>query len=193
MVVDGFENEALRDELLHRAELDQRARRACIPLFARAVDGAVGPTGLTLEEQALIGQLAEVDLDNTRWMVELVQRQGWPTRSQVGEQAAHAAWLLVQHGDQDPAWQRRCLDLMRAALDDDVSPVDVAYLADRVLLAEGKPQVYGTQMRLTGGEYQPRNLWDPETVDQRRATIGLGTLREYRQRMNDEREVPKAP
>ena len=48
---------------------------------------------------------------------KLVERQGWPTRSQVGEQAAVSAWLLAQHADQDPALQRRCLDLMRAFAD----------------------------------------------------------------------------
>lgn len=74
-----------------------------------------------------------MDRDNTRWLDELVQRQGWPTRSVVGEKAAQAAWLLVQHGDQDPAWQRRCLDLMHAVPNDGVSPADVAYLTDRVL------------------------------------------------------------
>ena len=79
---------------------------------------------------------------------------------------------------------------MGAAPDDDVSPIDVAYLTDRVLLAEGKAQVYGTQMTTIDGAYQPRDLRDAETVDQRRAAVGLGTLDEYRQRMNDEYGVP---
>ena len=178
---------------MRRAEVDQQARRALLPLFVKAVDGAVDRADLTLEEQALFDQALEVDRDNTRWLIELVRRQGWPTRSHVGERAAHAAWLLVQHGDQDPAWQRRCLDLMRAAPDGEVSPGDVAYLTDRVLLAEGKPQVYGTQMRTIDGEHQPRDLRYAETVDQRRAAVGLGTLEEYRQRMNDDREVLSRP
>jgi len=187
---DGSENAALRDELLHRADVDQQARRALIPLFAKAVDGAVDRADLTPEEQALVDQAVEVDRDNTRWLDELVQQQGWPIRSRVGEQAAHAAWLLVQHSDDDAAWQRRCLDLMSAAPDDEVSPIDVAYLTDRVLLAEGKPQVYGTQMITSDGQYQPRDLRDPETVDQRRAAVGLDTLHEYRQRMNGQYGVP---
>jgi hypothetical protein len=34
----------------------------------------------------------------------------------VGEDGAHAAWLLAQHADRDPAFQRRCLDLLTQAV-----------------------------------------------------------------------------
>jgi hypothetical protein len=36
-----------------------------------------------------------------------------------------------------------------------------AYLTDRVLLAEGNQQLYGTQVMLVGGTWQPRPLADP--------------------------------
>lgn len=117
---------------------------------------------------------------------ELVERQGWPTHSLVGEQAAVSAWLLAQHADQNPTLQRRCLDLMRAAPVGEVTPMYVAYLTDRVLLAEGQSQIYGTQMTMVDGEWQPRNLRDPERVDDRRVAAGLSTMAEYRKVMNDE-------
>ena len=41
---------------------------------------------------------------------------------------------------------RRCLDLLaEAAIRGEASRADLAYLTDRVLLAEGQAQVYGTQ------------------------------------------------
>jgi hypothetical protein len=181
MVDDIVGDVALRDELLRRMEVDQRSRRACTPLFAKAVDGMVRPADLTADEQAIVDRLTEVDQDNTLWLGELVSRRGWPIHSMVGEQAAAAAWLLAQHADQNPALQRRFLDLMENAPAGEVKPMHVAYLTDRVLLAEGKSQVYGTQMSMIAGEYQPQNLRDPETVDERRAAVGLSTLAEYRQ------------
>ncbi|WP_311560131.1 DUF6624 domain-containing protein [Pseudonocardia charpentierae] len=181
-----MEDAELRDELLRRAEVDQQARRACTPLFAKARDGMVHPDDLAPDEQAIVDRLTEVDRDNTRWLGELVERRGWPTHSLVGEQAAVSAWLLAQHADQDPALQRRCLDLMCAAPTGDVTPMYTAYLTDRVLLAEGKSQVYGTQVTLVDGEYQPLDLRDPETVDERRAVAGLCTLAEYRRTMHEE-------
>ena len=36
-----------------------------------------------------------VDDDNTRWLAALVAAHGWPRISDVGLEAAHAAWLLV--------------------------------------------------------------------------------------------------
>src|SRR5207244_6160203 len=87
-----------------------------------------------------------IDADNTAWLKDVVRRHGWPGCSLVGAEAANAAWLLVQHADRDPAFQRECLSLMEAAVAaGDASPADLAYLTDRVLRAEGKPQRYGTQ------------------------------------------------
>jgi hypothetical protein len=180
------EDAELRDELLRRAEVDQRARRACTPLFAKARDGMVHPDDLTPDERAIVDRLTEVDRDNTRWLGELVEHRGWPSHALVGEQAAVSAWLLAQHADEDPALQRRCLDLMQALPAGEVAPMHVAYLTDRVLLAEGASQVYATQMTVVDGEYQPRNLRDAETVDERRAAVGLCTLAEYQQSMREQ-------
>ena len=74
---------------------------------------------------------------------------------------------------------------MRSVAAGEVSSIHVAYLTDRVLLAEGEGQVYGTQMMLVEGEYQPRGLRDPETVDERRAEAGLCTLAEYRRTFDE--------
>jgi hypothetical protein len=175
MAEDVVEDAELRDELLRRAEVDQQARRAC---------------DLTPDEQAIVDRLTEVDRDNTRWLGELAEQRRWPTHSLVGEEAGMSAWLLAQHADEHPALQRRCLDLMCAAPAGEVTPMYVAYLTDRVLLAEGESQVYGTQMTLVDGECQPRDLRDPETVDKRRAVAGLCTMAEYRQVMHEESGCP---
>jgi hypothetical protein len=159
---------ALREELLRRLGLNQQARRAGRALFEKADGGILRLADLAPAEQQIVTRLEAVDRDNTRWLGELVNRRGWPGRSLVGEDGALAAWLLAQHADQDPTLQRRCLDLMRVAPGTEVSPGHIAYLTDRVLLAEGESQVYGTQMTMVDGEYRPENLRDPDSVDQRR-------------------------
>jgi hypothetical protein len=57
-----------------------------------------------------------------------------------------------------------------------------AYLTDRVLLAEGGQQLYGTQFMLAGGTWQSRPLADPDRVDERRRQVGLEPLEDYRRR-----------
>ena len=110
----------------------------------------------------------------------------------VGEDGAHAAWLLAQHADRDPAFQRRCLDLISEAAEaGEASLAELAYLTDRVLLAEGQPQEYGTQMEGREEGWAPRRLRDPANVDERRAAMSLGPLSEYVARMAHEYGPPR--
>lgn len=152
---DGMDSE-LRAELLRRAEQDQAARLGVI--------GQRGDCEMNCET------VFSVDADNVAWLKNVVAEVGWPGWSMAGEDGAHAAWLLAQHADRDPAFQRRCLDLITEAVEHgEASPVELAYLTDRVLLAEGQPQEYGTQAEGREDGYVPRRLRDPEHVDERRA------------------------
>lgn len=151
-------DEDLSAELLERADRDQAARRAPRPGHGM------------LEWESTV---APVDRDNTTRLRELIGRHGWPGRELVGAAGAHAAWLLAQHAP--PDLQEECLPLLQDAVArGDASPVDLAYLLDRVLMHRGEPQVYGTQYRAAGKG--PLELWpvrDPAGLDQRRAALGL--------------------
>jgi DNA-directed RNA polymerase subunit RPC12/RpoP len=150
-------------ELQRRRELDQAAR-----------------ADVTRGSRAAAAHITDVDDDNTSWLKDVVDAVGWPGRSLVGDEGAHSAWMLAQHADRDPTFQRRCLELLkRAVADGEASPRDLAYLTDRVLLAYGEPQIYGTQLTARDGQLVPRRLRDPGAVDERRATLGLETLNAY--------------
>ena len=62
----------------------------------------------------------------------------------------------------------------------EASGVDLAYLTDRVLVAEKKQQIYGTQFRLMDGKMEPYSIADEKNVDRRRKEVGLPSLAEYR-------------
>ncbi len=126
-----------------------------------------------------------VDHRNTARMKQIVEKHGWPTRSMVADDGTRCAWLLVQHGDHAVAFQSKCLKLMQSLrTNEQVFLVDLAYLTDRVLVNESKPQVYGTQCHIAGGKQQPRPIRDPENVDKRRKAMGMSTLKEYMELMH---------
>lgn len=130
-------------------------------------------------------QVKELDQANTTRLKEIVHEIGWPTISAVGAKASDAAWLLVQHSDHDLGFQLECLDLMKQQTEA-VSPLNIAYLLDRTLVAQGKPQKYGTQLYRPGGkgEHIPQPIRDPDGVDARRLALGLSTMAEYCEMMN---------
>jgi hypothetical protein len=163
LVAAAVAQPALRDELFAMVTADQEARD-----WLASSD---------FKSEKALANMKAVDARNTARLREIVARYGWPGKSLVGEKAAHAAWLLAQHADADRAFQRRCLDLMEKSAAGEVSPKDVAYLTDRVLLAAGKRQRFGTQFeRADGGSPVLRPLEDPEHVDERRRAVGLEPL-----------------
>ena len=123
----------------------------------------------------------ETDRARAERLKEIIAEHGWPTIDFVGRDAASAAWLIAQHADFDVAFQERALELMREALaDDQVDPVDVAYLKDRVAVNRGRPQTYGTQILCMDGRPGPATpIEDAENVDARRNEVGLDPLEDY--------------
>jgi hypothetical protein len=89
---------ALRDELIAMATADQAFRREGTRFQDRAPDDLAA-------ERARGARIAEI-----------VEQHGWPGRSLVGDEAASAAWLLVQHSDRDPDFQARALGLLDRAV-----------------------------------------------------------------------------
>lgn len=162
----------IRDELLEREETDQGIR-------ARSDN----------ESFDAWDEWDRIDGENTEAMKRIVGEIGWPTVSKVGAKASHIAWLLVQHADHDPAFQKRCLDLMKAGPEGEVEKRDIAFLEDRICVNIHKPQVYGTQFHETRDpetrqkvvEYGPQPIEDFENIDERRAAVGLGPFEQYRE------------
>ena len=161
----------LRLTILEMAKLDQAARKGSMSNGGPGV-GAVR-------------NLGSIDAINTAELKRIVEQHGWPTRSMVGNDGAEAAWLLVQHADRDVAFQRKCLTLMNAELDrKEVFPPNVAYLTDRVLVNDGRPQLYGTQFQSIGGGIRLRPVLEPEHLEERRAKMGLSSMKKYRELMS---------
>ena len=115
----------------------------------------------------------------------IIDEHGWPTQDLVGRDGGDAAWVIAQHADLYPEFQERALGLLRQAVaDGQASPGNLAYLEDRVAVANGQPQTYGTQVGCTDSGPKPSTpIADRATVDQRRKAAGLDPLDSYIEEM----------
>lgn len=93
----------------------------------------------------------------------------------------HNFWLIVQHCDQDVFFQRSFLAFLQSSIvGEKVSKADIAYLTDRVLINEGKPQRYGTQVMYNENNIAlPKELEDLSKVDDLRRGMKLEPLQQY--------------
>ena len=159
-------NPALRTELLDRLQRDQNIRKELV------AKGTQNP------DQALVDRMDDIDSDNTARMTEIINRFGWPGPEMVGKDGTQAAFVLVQHGALE--FQEQVLPIVREAYKAGKLPgEDFALLEDRVLVSEGRPQVYGTQVQFKGKELVPSPIEDPGNVDKRRAKLGMPPMAEY--------------
>ena len=156
---------ALLDELKHRVEKDQAARKRWLAdrdnaEFADAVDS--------------------VDSENVAWLRKLVASKGFPTAAQVGNEGVHLAWVLVQHADQDPQLQNSLLPTLEQRFHAGERPAnDLARTTDRLLIANGRPQRYGTQFDWFAGDFALPERRMLAEIDAARAQLGLMPLVDY--------------
>lgn len=112
---------------------------------------------------------------------EIFEAHGWPSPARVGDEVASDFWVLVQHADRHPEFQAQVLAAMKGDEASGIEPSEQAMLTDRVLVNTGRKQLYGTQVAYdhAAARPYPKPLESPETVDERRAAVGLEPLWEY--------------
>ncbi len=169
---------ALRQELIKRGNEDQKYRDELATLM-KELAGADGERVMK-SFVALIKKQNKIDKRNMKRLEEMIARYGWPTKRMVGKEASESAFLIVQHADL--VSQQKYFPLLKAAaMKKEARPDHVAMMEDRMLMGEGKKQIYGTGLR-TDDVTKELKLWpieNEEEVDARRAAVGLPPMAEY--------------
>jgi len=126
--------------------------------------------------------LSETDSLNLALAKGIILKYGFPGYNLVGSEGSNKFWSIIQHCDDDLAFQKKVLLLMdKEVKRKNASASNNAMLRDRVLVSEGKKQIYGTQVRYNVElkKSQPFPIADPKNVDARRKKVGLSTLSDY--------------
>lgn len=149
--------------------------------YRERINGVVEKSGYNSEPyRALWDTIHQKDSLNLATVTRILDRHGWLGKDVVGETGNATLWLVIQHADTDT--QLKYLPLLRKAVNEgNAEPSQLALTEDRVLLAQGKKQIYGSQIMIDNetGEPWVQPIEDPDNVDKRRAEVGLPPMNEY--------------
>ena len=144
-----------------------------------------GMSSLTADEIVNYStEMERVDSLNQATVFGILDREGWP--SHLSDKANRAIWIVIDHSDL--AYRSKYLGLVKEKAEQGVlDKTDYAILNDRVLMEEGKPQIYGTQIKMVATIVDDEIamqlcLWpveNPAALDSLRSTVGLSPVEEY--------------
>jgi len=122
----------------------------------------------------------EKDSINLIKVQEILDKRGWLGTNIIGHRGNGTLFLVIQHSSLKI--QEKYLPMMREAVQEgNARASSLALLEDRVALRKGKKQIYGSQIGRDQktGIFFVSPLINPEKVNIRRASVGLGTIESY--------------
>ena len=159
------ENEELSREILRMAEEDQAVRKPFM-------EGR-------MPNEAETKVMRERDEADTKRMNEILDKYGFPGVKLVGIKATRSFIMMLLHSPSLELMKRALPHVERAARRKEIPPDDFASLNDRVLVNEGKPQLYGANFNFVGDKAVLAPTQDIAHLDERRRKLGLPPIREY--------------
>ncbi len=119
------------------------------------------------------------DKSNYTALIKIMDKHGWPKSSEVGERAAKAAFLIVDHHEDTVILAHFIPILKERCMEGEAEWIYYATIYDRLQVLLGKPQRYGTQYRVLdekGEQLELFPLEDAKKVDAWREALGLPGL-----------------
>lgn len=180
--------EKIREEIILMGKEDQKYRQMFLSYQADSTtsDSSNDKLGLLqfdkpLDRAELIRLMNVTDAVHSNSLSQILDKYGWPIVSEFGSEAAEFSFLIIQHAD--AGTQKKYFPLLqRAAEQGEASLQNVAMMKDRILMREGRPQLYGTQIAGMNNMMVVYPIEDEANVDKRRKEMGLEPLDEYLQR-----------
>ncbi|NIJ54565.1 DUF6624 domain-containing protein [Dyadobacter arcticus] len=123
-------------------------------------------------DQRIFDKMTEIDHSNIKRVKKIIEQYGYPGTKLVGSPTNEAAWYVIQHSEDISEY----FPLIEKAGKSKELPFDlVAMMQDRLLMGQGKEQLYGTQVRCENSECYVWPIANPTQVNQRRKQAGFKT------------------
>ena len=133
------------------------------------------------EMQAIRPLILSADAENRAWFRSWLDSNGWPLRSDYGDDPSQTAWLIALHSDIDLEFQCEVFRILESLFrNKDVTAVEYAGLSDRIAINEGREQCWGMFYRIVDGEEALYPVENESELQERRADLGLGDEKFHR-------------
>lgn len=144
------------------------------------------------EWKAWSKKASQLDSVNLIKVTEIINKNGWPGEEIIGWYGSSALWVVFQHSTLEN--QEKYLPLMKEAVKKGKArSAQLALLEDRILVRNGKEQIYGTQAGTDSlGIYKIWPIKDERNVNKRRFSVGLGPLQWYAKQIGLRYTFPKS-
>ena len=161
-------NSSLQSELINMGVEDQSIRNE------------IGKAGWDKAPKELMEKLQKIDESNTVRLKSIIKEHSWLTKDLVGIEGVGAAFLVIQHSA-DVAFKEKMLPYLKKSYlnNEGVTGQQVALLTDRVLIGQGKKQIYGTQFDVVDSEIIFKPIENMKAVDSLRMEMKMPSLDFY--------------
>ncbi len=141
-------------------------------------------------------KMDQIDRNNLRIIKKIIEQFGYPKINVVDTPLNETVWLIIQH---NPNELEKYMPLLeKAGKAGDIEMTKVALSQDRMLMNQGKEQIYGSQGSSISQPIGTKQnqytffIWpikNPNEVNKRRAEVGFKTtIEEYAKLLNMEYE-----
>ena len=167
---------AIKTDLESRREREQGVRNEITELLRTGTPIA----SLNAATSPVVKRMIEIDKENVAALKGILAECGWIDATRFGARVAQAAFLIVQHSNDDELMGGALPHIEADAKAKRINGDQYALLYDRLTLSRGGLQRYGSQLSTRdNGEMFADKLEDPEHVDERRKELGMQSLASY--------------
>lgn len=136
-----------------------------------------------------LGEMSMIDKENQTTILPILEQYGWLPISKIGELASDAQFYVLQHTVDLDLFRKYLPRIKALAKKGEAKLWHAALMEDRLLVNEGKKQVFGSQVVKRPGKYDGQFfVWpieDPDKVNELRKEAGLNlTVQENAERLD---------
>lgn len=178
--ISETEKENIKKELSEMVEIDQK--------YAGIPFGKYKKENDKESWESLLKARDSVNQSQKNRIEELIKKHSFLGFDKVGKEGSHNFWLIVQHSDNFPDFQKNILKMMKKEVNkNNANKPNYAYLFDRIRKNNKQKQFFGTQLEYNKlGQASPKfGLEDSINVDERRKKYELEPLKVYLNRMTE--------